>query len=42
VQIYTGFIYGGPAVVRRVNRGLLGLLQRHGLRSIREAVGRSL
>ena len=42
VQIYTGFVYGGPGVVRRIHTGLLGLLQRHGLSHISQAVGRDL
>jgi dihydroorotate dehydrogenase len=40
VQIYTGFIYEGPSMVKRINQGLLRLLKRDGLRSISEAVGR--
>ncbi len=39
VEIYTGFIYEGPGVVKRINRGLLKLLQRDGFKNILEAVG---
>ena len=39
VQIYTGFIYEGPAVVKRINRGLIRLLDRDGFESVSEAVG---
>jgi len=39
VQIYTGWIYEGPGAVRRINRGLLRLLERDGLKHISEAVG---
>jgi dihydroorotate dehydrogenase len=39
VQIYTGFVYEGPGTVRRINRGLLRLMRRDGIKSIREAVG---
>lgn len=39
VQLYTGFVYGGPTVVREINRGLLHLLRREGFGSIEEAVG---
>jgi dihydroorotate dehydrogenase len=39
VQLYTGFVYGGPTVVRDVNRGLLRILRREGFRSLEEAVG---
>jgi dihydroorotate dehydrogenase len=39
VQLYTGFVYGGPDVVRRINRGLVQQLRRAGVRSIEEIVG---
>lgn len=39
VQLYTGFVYGGPAVVRDLNLGLAVLLRRAGARSLAEAVG---
>jgi dihydroorotate dehydrogenase len=38
VQIYTGWIYEGPGAVKRINRGLLRLLERDGLKHISEAV----
>jgi dihydroorotate dehydrogenase len=39
VQVYTGFVYAGPEMVRDINRGLLRRLRREGMRSISEAVG---
>ena len=39
VQIYTGFIYGGPFFVRELNRGLAKLCHKHGLKSYRELIG---
>jgi dihydroorotate dehydrogenase len=42
VQVYSALIYHGPGLVPRINRGLAERLQRHGLRSIGEAVGRDL
>jgi len=39
VQVYTGFIYEGPGMVRRVVQELGALLARDGFRSVREAVG---
>jgi dihydroorotate dehydrogenase len=42
VQVYTGFIYGGPAFVRRVNEGLAALLARDGFASVQDAVGADL
>lgn len=42
IQVYTGFVYHGPALIRRINRGLLRLVHAHGLRNIAQAVGRDL
>ncbi len=39
VQIYTGFIYGGPFTVRKINKYLLQKVQQHGLSDIQQAVG---
>lgn len=39
VQVYTGFIYGGPGTIRDINRYLAKKLKKHGLASIAEAVG---
>ena len=39
LQIYTGFIYEGPATIKRINRGLIRLLERDGFKSVAEAVG---
>jgi dihydroorotate dehydrogenase len=39
VQLYTGFVYGGPSTARRINRGLVDLLRRDGFDSVEDAVG---
>jgi dihydroorotate dehydrogenase len=39
IQLYTGLIYEGPGLPRRVNRGLLELLERDGFAHLAEAVG---
>jgi dihydroorotate dehydrogenase len=39
VQVYTGWIYEGPALVRRINTGLLKLLERDGFATVQQAVG---
>jgi dihydroorotate dehydrogenase len=39
IEVWTGMIYEGPAIVRNINRGLLRLLDRDGFGSIAEAVG---
>jgi len=41
VQIYTGFIYGGPGIVRDINRHLVKRLGESGLENISQAVGKS-
>lgn len=40
IQTYTGWIYEGPWMVRRILEGLLHKLEERGLTSIAEAVGR--
>ena len=40
VQVYTGFVYGGPRTAWRINRGLLERMEREGVRFIAEVVGR--
>ena len=39
VQMYSGFAYGGPALVRRVKDGLSALLRRDGVGRLADAVG---
>jgi dihydroorotate dehydrogenase len=39
VQLYTGLVYRGPAVVREILTGLLALLERDGFDSVPDAVG---
>ncbi|MDB9321176.1 quinone-dependent dihydroorotate dehydrogenase [Nodularia spumigena CS-591/04] len=40
IQVYTGWIYQGPMMVRRILEGLLLYLEKNKLNSITEAVGR--
>jgi dihydroorotate dehydrogenase len=42
VQIYTGWVFEGPGAVKQINKGLLRLLERDGLKNISEAVGRGV
>ena len=39
VQIYTGWVYGGPSTVGEINKGLVNLVERDGFKNILEAVG---
>jgi dihydroorotate dehydrogenase len=40
VQVYTGLIYEGPFLPRRIVRGLRALLARDGLSHLRDAIGK--
>lgn len=39
VQLITGMIYGGPQTIGEINRGIVKLLRRDGLKNISEAIG---
>lgn len=39
IQMITGMIYQGPQTIGEINRGLVNLLERDGLKNISEAVG---
>jgi dihydroorotate dehydrogenase len=39
VQLYTALVYEGPSVARRINEGLLELLERDGFDTVEDAVG---
>jgi dihydroorotate dehydrogenase len=42
VQLYTGMIYEGPFLPRRINEGLLRLMERDGVTNIAELVGTAI
>ena len=42
VQLYTGLVYEGPGVAKRINEGLLELLERDGFDTVEAAVGADL
>jgi dihydroorotate dehydrogenase len=39
VQIYTGLVYHGPGLPRRINEELLALMARDGVKGMAEVVG---
>ena len=39
IQLYTGFVYEGPYVARRINEGVAEILKREGFHSLDDAVG---
>jgi len=42
VQMFTGWIYGGPLVIGEINKGLIELLEKDGYDNVSEAVGKNL
>ena len=42
IQVYTGWIYEGPALVPAILEGILLQMDRHGLATLGEAVGSGL
>ncbi len=42
VQVYSGLIFEGPAMVRKINKGILELLEKDGFKNISEAIGSDL
>ncbi|HXI69349.1 MAG TPA: quinone-dependent dihydroorotate dehydrogenase [Verrucomicrobiae bacterium] len=39
VQVYTGLVYEGPGIARKIVRGLIQRMEREGVRSLKEVVG---
>jgi dihydroorotate dehydrogenase len=39
VQLYSALVYEGPTLARRINAGLVTLLQRDGFANVRDAIG---
>ncbi len=39
VQLYTGMVYRGPGVVKKIKKGLVRLLRKDGFESIEQAIG---
>ena len=39
IQLYTGFIYKGPLLIKDIKKELVQILKTKGLKSIKDAVG---
>ena len=39
IQVYTGMIYQGPGLIKRINKGLIAKLKKHNFNHISDAVG---
>ena len=42
LQLYTGFVYKGPSVVKDIKKELIQILKAEGMNSIKDAVGKSV
>lgn len=42
VEIYTGLIYEGPSIVKKINKGLVKLVEQDGFTNIQQAVGKNI
>ena len=42
VQLITGMIYGGPAVISMINKDIVKLLEKDGYKNIKEAIGKNV
>ncbi|MGB7403354.1 MAG: quinone-dependent dihydroorotate dehydrogenase [Arcobacter sp.] len=42
IQVYSGMIFEGPALVRKINEGILKLLEEDGFSNINQAIGADL
>jgi dihydroorotate dehydrogenase len=42
LELYTGFVYEGPMVAKRIHDGLVRKLEQHGFATLRDAVGSAL
>jgi dihydroorotate dehydrogenase len=42
VQLYTGWVYGGPSTILDINKGLAALLEKDGFKNVQEAVGKGV
>ncbi len=40
LQLYTGFVYKGPSVVKNIKKELIQILQSEGIKSIKDAIGK--
>lgn len=41
IQVYTGMIYEGPGLIKKINQGLVALLKRDGYTNIKEIIGKN-
>ena len=39
VELYTGLIYEGPGLVKKIKQGLVAFLERDGFKSVKDAIG---
>ena len=42
LQLYTGLVYKGPAIVKKIKKELIQILKSEGINNIKEAIGKSV
>ena len=42
LQLYTGFVYKGPSIVKDIKKELIEILKNEGIKNIQDAVGTSI
>ena len=42
LQLYTGFVYKGPLIVKNIKKELIQILKNEGIKSIKDAVGKNI
>ncbi len=42
LQLYTGFVYGGPSTAKRIKKELIQILKTEGIKNIKDAIGKSV
>ena len=42
LQLYTGFVYKGPSIVKNIKKELIQILKDEGMKSIKDAVGKNV
>ena len=42
LQLYTGFVYKGPTIVKDIKKELIQILKNEGINNIKDAIGKSV
>jgi len=42
LQLYTGFVYKGPTIVKTIKKDLIQILKSEGIKNIKDAIGKDV